>query len=426
MITADLLGDEIRVQVPFVKVVIGPEENGNIFGVFLDSGATKQNTEGVYKSQNVTYPNFIQSLRVEKINGQINTYTLNITYPITQFNDPNFFEKVFSSVSKSREITFSYGDLNAPAFLYRNEKALITDVQNQVNLNDACLNYTVTAVSSSQLASVGVFNFPAYNSVKPSDLIKQMLRENSKYGLLDIFTGMKNMNLVLQKGLIASNDIAVSLQAQRNISILEYIQYLVNSMKSSTNNKDIYVFKVIDGVDEVFPGPYFKVVNATDASNSLDCYSLDIGYDYKTNNAVTSFTIDNNEAYSIFYDYSGKITENKYVERIDDSGNLTTAYAPIISSKNDQGVTYPEDENWWKNVTQFPINATVTIRGLLRPAVLMSKVDIGCFFYGHLLSSGTGNFVISKQVDEIGTNGFFTTLSLIRVGSSERYPNPTF
>ena len=418
MITADLLGKEIRIQVPFVKVQIGDY----VFGIFQASKTTQRDSQGVYRVQNIQYPNYIQTLRVEKINGQVNTYTLNITYAINENNDPNFFEKIFSSVSESRKIVFSYGDLNAPAFVYRNEEALITGVKSQMNLMGASINYTVTAVSSSNLTTIGAFNFPARNNVKPSDVIKEILKNNAKYGLMDIFTGMRNYNQVIQKGLIASNDICVDLVAKRNISILEYIQYLVKSMQSSNDNKDIYVFKVIDSVDEIFNGPYFKVINSTDASNSLDCYSLDVGFEYKTNNAVTNFSIDNQDSYSIFYNYSKKLTTNEYVQRIDDNGTLSTVYAPIISSKNEQGITFPEDENWWKNVTQYPLSATITIRGLLRPAILMSKVDLAIWFYGKL-SIHTGQYVISKQVDEIGVNGFYTTLNMVRVSSSERYPN---
>lgn len=421
MITADLLSDGIRIQVGFVKVVIGEEPNAYTFGIFQTSSTTKRDNQGVYRVQNIQYPNYIQSLKVQKINGQVNTYTLSLKYAITQFNDPNFIDKILSSVSNTRKITFSYGDLNAPAFVYRNEEAIITNVQQQVDLASASILYTIKAVSSSNLSRVGAFNFQA-RTAKPSDIIKEILRNNSKYGLLDLFTGMRNMNLVEQKGLIASNDIVVNLLAKRNISILEYLQYLVKSMKSSNNNQDIYVFKVVDSVDEIFNGPYFRVINSTDASSSIDCYSLDIGFDYQTNNAITQFNIDNNEAYSIYYNYSKKLTTDEYVQRIDDNGTLSSVYAPIISSDNTQGITQPEDENWWKNVTQYPLSATLTIRGLLRPAILMSKIDIGCFFYGKLYAGATGSYIVTQQTDNIDTKGFYTTLKLVRVGSSERYP----
>ena len=62
-----------------------------------------------------------------------------LRYPITQDNDPNFFEKVFSSVSKTRKIIFSYGDLSAPTFLYKNEEAIILDIKNNFDINSAVL-----------------------------------------------------------------------------------------------------------------------------------------------------------------------------------------------------------------------------------------------------------------------------------------------
>lgn len=417
MINYDLLSNSIRVQVPFVKVTIGDYT----FGVFQKSSTTQRDSHGVYQIQNIQYPNYIQNLQVQKINGQVNTYTLNITYSITQFNDPNFFEKVFSSISKTRKIVFSYGDLSAPAFIYRNEEAIITKITEDINVKNTSITYVVQAVSSSNMAKVGSFNFPAYESAQPSAIIKDILKNNVKYGLLDLFTGMRDLDLVEQRQLIYSGDIAIPLEAKRNISVIEYIQYLVNSMKSSENNKDICCLQVVDTVDEIFKGPYFKVVNCTQAGNSLDSFTLDIGYDYETNNAITEFSLDNQEGYSILYNWTKKLNTNEYTQRIDDNGTLQLVYAPLISSKNEQGISYPEDQNWWQSVTQYPIKASLTIRGLLRPAILMSSIDLACLFYGKPHTS-TGKYIITKQVDSIGVGGFFTTLSLIRVGPSERYP----
>ena len=73
MITADLLGNEVRVQVPFVKVVLGSGSSAYTFGIFQSSTTTKRDNQGVYRVQNIQYPNYIQSLQVEKINGQVNT-----------------------------------------------------------------------------------------------------------------------------------------------------------------------------------------------------------------------------------------------------------------------------------------------------------------------------------------------------------------
>ena len=82
----DLLSVDTLVQAPFVKVKIGEYEIGTV-------GKSKSN-----KSIKMTYPNYISKLAIKKINGQVNTYTLSLIYAITQFDDPNKFEKIFSTI----------------------------------------------------------------------------------------------------------------------------------------------------------------------------------------------------------------------------------------------------------------------------------------------------------------------------------------
>lgn len=55
----------------------------------------------------------------------------------------------------------------------------------------------------------------------------------------------------------------------------------------------------------------------------------------------------------------------------------------------------------------------------------MSKIDIGVIFYGRPYAGGTGSYIVTQQTDNIDTRGFYTTLKLVRVGSSERYPKST-
>lgn len=407
--TLSLLENPIRVSTPFISVKIGDYT----FGKYQESSSQIRDNNGAYRLNVFQYPNYIQQLTVAKINGQVNTYTLTLRYAVTPSNDPNFFEKVFSSVSQTRKITFSYGDLAAPNFMYRDEEAIITNLQNQFDLNSATITYTLSAVSSSTLATAGANNFPAYKSIQPSDVIKELLRNNVKYGLLDIFSGMKDLDLVEQRGLIASDDVTVPLDAKVNMSTLDYLKYLVDNMKRNDNKKGIYVLKVIDDTTGDFGGPYFKVINSDTPGDSIDTYELDIGY--PSSNVVTSFTINNNEAYSILYNYSKNLNTNEYIEKIDDNGDLIDIYSPLITSNNNQNTTKPDDENWWKNVTEYPISAQVRIKGLLRPAILMSKLRLNVYFYGRKHIS-SGLYIITKQVDDISENGFFTTLNLVRVG----------
>ena len=409
-----LLENPIRVSTPFIKVTIGDYT----FGVFKQDNNITKNSDGSYRlTSQFTYPNYIQSLQIVKVNGQVNQYTLVLRYPITENNDPNFFEKVFSSVSKTRKIIFSYGDLSAPKFLYKNEEAIILDIKNNFDINSAVIQYNISAVSTCKLATASVFNFtgPEFTGdKKPSDIIKILLRQNSKYGLLDVFSGMRNMDLVESMGLIRSDDCIVTLQNKQNINILDYLRYLVSNMRRSPSlsDKSLYKLVVVDDTSDVLGGPYFKVINTNESSDSLDTYQLDIGY--PSNNVVTSFNIDNNESYSLLYEYSKKLNTNEYVSRIDDNGNISSIYSPNITSNNDIQLTNSNDLNWWKNVTQYPISATVTLKGLLRPAILMSKVRLSVLFYGKAHIS-SGEYIINKQVDTIDGNGCWTTLNLVRV-----------
>lgn len=413
-----LLDNPVRVQTPYIKVQIG----NYTFGVFSQYKGTKKSVSGVYKVQNITYPNYIQSLTIKKYNGQVNQYTLNLTYPITPTSDPNFFEKVFGSISNTRKITFTYGDMSAPKFLYKEEEAIITKIQmTPLSGENAKKAYTIYATSTCKLATAGAHNFVSGEFVgnhKPSDIIKKILKNNTTYGLQDIFTGMQNYSKVISQKLIADDDTIVQLEAKTNINTLDYLNYLVSCMKNSSN-QGVYRMVVVDGTDDLISGVYFKVVNSGIASDSLDTYELTIGY--PSNVVVNSFSIDQNESYSILYNYSETLNTNEYVQRIDDEGNINNIYSPIISSNTENQIAFSNNQNWWKNVTEYPITATVKIQGVLRPTVLMSKVRLNILFYGNK-DIYSGLYLINEEVDEISTSGCWTTLKMIRTGGD----NSTF
>ena len=217
-----LLSSGARVQVPWIKVTIG----NHTFGVYSRVGVEKKNDTDFYQSTyHVQYPNFVQSLDITKINGQVNQYTLVLSYPVTQTDDPNFFEKVFSSVSKTRKIVFSYGDMSMPTYIYREEEAIITKIQTQFDLRSGVINYTVNAVSSAALNAGSNWTFQGGN-FRPSERIKEIFN-NTKYGLQKLFTGMNKSNIDY---LIPSDDKQVSIEPKRNISALDYIIYLVSCM----------------------------------------------------------------------------------------------------------------------------------------------------------------------------------------------------
>ena len=145
----------------------------------------------------------------------------------------------------------------------------------------------------------------------------------------------------------------------------------------------------------------------------MDVYSVDIGYISK--DIVISFNVREQQAYSLLNEYQEKVNEDYYVQRINDNGMLEQVYAPMVTSGNQNFMTREDDKTWWTRVTEFPIEATLTIKGLLKPAILMNYVRLNIFFYGkkHIYS---GLYIILGQQDEINYSGFRTTLQLLRVG----------
>ena len=415
-----LLSSGARVQVPWIKVTIG----NYTFGVYSRVGVEKKNDNDFYQSTyHVQYPNFVQSLDITKINGQVNQYTLALSYPVTQTDDPNFFEKVFSSVSKTRKIVFSYGDMSMPTYIYREEEAIITKIQTQFDLRSGVINYTVNAVSSAALNAGSNWTFQGGN-FRPSERIKEIFN-NTKYGLQKLFTGMNKSNIDY---LIPSDDKQVSIEPKRNISALDYITYLVSCMIPSSFTipqhaaTDIYVLTMHDDTtfdDEyrdtlVEHGSYFKIERVSYKTNKSDAMQIDIGFG-NTGTIVTAFSVSDDENYSLLYDYNDKIEVSPYVKRLDNNGNWIDVWSPGISSSNNYFATRPSDITWWTKVTKYPIKASITVQGLLRPAILMSYVRLNVIFPGGHKHISSGLYLVTQQKDRIDSSGYRTTLSLTKI-----------
>ena len=331
-------------------------------------------------------------------------------------------EKVFSSIKNNREMTLTYGDWNNPSSIYRKETALITGVTSSMSMSSSSIEYTVSGVSNSMTLNAAIYDFPA-REAKPSDVIKEILYSPS-YGLLNTFTGMTNKTVVMNKNLIASDDKVVSIKAQ-SMSALSYLAYLVENMTSISESNDamikqsMYQMCIVDDSSNEMNGPYFKVKNIDSRQNirSMEAgWEVDVGYPGK--NFVMNFEIENDESYSILYDYQGQINQSQYVYRIDNDGNLTMESSPsIMRSKKNKLIT-ETNKTWWTEMTQFPIKAKLTIKGLVRPTILMDYVKLNVVFYGHKhISSGV--YAITQQVDSISSSGYRTTLSLVRIGGDE-------
>lgn len=411
-----LLSSQARVQVPWVKVTIGDYT----FGIFDEKTKSwGKNNAGFYQPFSIQYPEYIKSLEVKKVNGQVNTYTLSIVYPVTQHDDPNFFEKVFSSVSTTRKIIFTYGDAETPAYVYKNEEAIITGITQQFMLASSTITYTITAVSSAALSTDGSITIPATGKeVKPSDEIKKLFKNNKS--LRNTFTGMSVSDL---DSLIEGDDMKVLIESKQNISAIDYINYLAGCMipEGSTPglSKEIYVLTIHD--DSITSsnkalskkGPYFEVKKVSTIMDHGDAYEIDIGIN--TSTIVRSFNIDKNENYSIYYDYQNLAHPETYVRRINNDGEWEDVFAPTSMLREGKFDTKSSDRVWWTKATQFPINATIQIQGLLRPATLMQYVRLNVIFPGGNKHISSGLYIVTRQVDNISESGYATTLGLTRI-----------
>ena len=415
MPNANLVSVPTLVESPFIIVTIG----GYTFGSYVKGDYKKS---GMH--QNVTFPNYMKSLNIIKINGTVNTYTLCFTYQVSHGQDPNLLDRVFSRAAVDRKIVLSYGDWNSPTHIYKEETGIITSVTTTLNMGNSSIDYTVKCTSDAIGLNSTKFHFPA-RYAKPSDVIKEMLT-NSRYGLRDVFSGMQNMNKVLSANLIASNDKKVQLNEQPNATPLQYMNYLVNSMVDVKNSKDTilpeskYFLSIHDDINNEFGGTYFKVSelsNNTLNNDSPDTYVLDVNY--PTDNFITQFNLVNDQSWAILYETSEKLSQETYSYEINDDGNVITSYAPKLlrSSVGNNVSTYKS--NWWSLMTSFPIQATITIKGLTRPSMLMNYVRLNVWFSGAQKHVSSGLYIIIKQEDRMDSTGYKTTLTLLRVGEDK-------
>ena len=416
MAITSLFSSSVMVETPYINITIGDY----IFGVYDKSKGViiPRGAKGKY-----ALPNYVNSMNVTKVNGQINTYTISLTYAIQQGGDPNLIDKVLSSVSGTREIIISYGDYALPTYSFKNEKAMITKVTSQIDNTQSLITYNIICVSTALKLNGEKFYFEKRTNTRPSTIIIDELLSNEKYGLLDIFYGMRNKELL--STLIPTTDRPVTIEEKRDITAFDYLKYLVNCMSdvNDTNDsvKKVYKYTLVinDDTTDTYQGTYFKInriAQNTNKFNAAEIYEVDVGY--PSNSKVMGFSISDDQTYSILYNYANDTANTDYKFLIDDKGEVVPQFAPSISNSRELMKTTEADKTWWSQLTQFPIKATLTIRGLLKPIVLMSIIKINTLFYGkrHISS---GYYTVTKEVDSISAQGYSTTLSLVRIGGDD-------
>jgi len=160
-------------------------------------------------------------------------------------------------------------------------------------------------------------------------------------------------------------------------------------------------------------GPFFKVTRIEKDVKQGDAYTITVGYN--TSTIVTAFSLENNENYALYYEYQEELQPKKYVRRLDNQGNWVDEYCPIVTTNPKTRKSTASDENWWNLITSYPINASITIMGLLRPATLMQYVRLNVVFPGGHKHISSGLYLVTKQEDSLDSTGYKTTLGLTRL-----------
>jgi hypothetical protein len=240
------------------------------------------------------------------------------------------------------------------------------------------------------------------------------------------------MNLSNIDRLIDGSDKTVKLAPKRNISPIDYISYLVSCMvpASFTSGQwastDIYILTMHDdttyenrsSADLEIKGSYFKVERVSYKTNQSDAFQIDIGFG-NTGTIITDFSVTDDENYALLYEYNSQLETDPYVTRIDNKGQTYSVYAPTVTSKNDFFITRPEDITWWTKMTKYPIKASITVEGLLRPAILMSHVRLNVIYPGGRKHISSGLYLVTQQRDVIDSSGYRTTLTLAKISGDD-------
>ena len=390
----ELCSSEMLVQAPYIQV----ELNGIKIGGYNNS---------VDK-----YPNHVMSVTVEKISNQINNYTISLLYQIRAGEDPNLIDTILSRTGYRNKVKIKYGD-SANGIFYKEEEAYIIDVTHKDNVSSASISYTIKAVSSVGFVK---YTYASYSSTtsKPSTEIVKLLYNSGQIStqLQNAFGGMKSRQATLSKNLIPTNDAVVNIPGLADASPYDRLLQLTANMRNPTDPSSTYMLTFMDASNNSSSFKITEIIRRENnsASNVKNCYTLDVGF--PGNTMITSFSLDNDVYWPLYYKYAGKVASYSY--DIDYSGRIIRTKTNPLNIDDKFQSKNVELMNWWEYVRAYPVSATVTIKGLVKPIILMENVYIFSQIYGQQ-DLATGLYSIIGQTDTVNGSGCSTTLKLLKV-----------
>ena len=374
------------VEAPFVEVKIG----NKILGTY---------SKGIY-------PNYIQGLNVEKTNGAVHRYTVQLVHQISPGDNPNYIDQLLSSVGYDI-IQIKYGD-GATSRYYVDNTAMIVDVTQNFDFVNCNITYTITATSLATSLAVNKKNYSATTS-KPSTVIYDLLNTSD---FSSAFPAMKNKTEVARKGLIPTDDAVVNIGAMTNATPVAYLSRLVELMRNPTDSNILYALVFSDSSE----GAGFEIKQVSKSNKTTaQSFVYDVDVNYPENGDIFNFSIDTNYAWALSYNSSA--TPEMYDYEIDDRGSIVGSKVKSYYTDTDDKVA---QESLWTQLTEYPITGTLTTRGLLSESLLMQYIRINSFVFG-IKRSTSGLYIVTKQTDVLNKDGFKTQLSVMRVAGDDEY-----
>ena len=381
------------VEAPFIELTVGDYT----FGTYSDSKAYDR------------YPNDIDSMSIVKTNGSMNEYTINLVHQISPSSNPNFIDELLSKNGYDK-ISIRYGDANSNV-IFNDTNALLIGVNAGFDFVNCNINYTIRATSSAIAIASHKRTFSSVED-KPSNIIRNLLYNDANEDLLTAFPAMRDKNFVEKNNLIPSNDTVVAVEEFKNINAVSYLKNLVAMMKNVTSDiiNSNYILTIENG--------YFNI-NEISPNYIYDSSLYEVDINFPDDNQVFNFNVNTNYTWPIAYEYGEGVSNYNYeitnkgdIKRFNtNSTNLLDYSSHMLSNIN---------SNWWTQVTEFPISATLTCRGLLSPLLLLTYIKINCIYYGSdRINSGI--YIVTGQTDTLNGSGFKTTLSLLRVAGTAQH-----
>ena len=301
--------------------------------------------------------------------------------------------------------------------MFTDTEAIITNVSMNRDYASAKITYVVEAVSTCNYLTSHKMNFPSVTSKPSTEIIKLLYNSTVSNEFKKAFPSMASKTDVMSKGLIPTNDKAVKIPAMKNIDPISYLNYLVSCMcNSTTSNNSVlsnstYMIFYDDNRQNGAGFEIREIKKGQTTNNVNSVFEVTVGY--PDGNNVFSFDITNDKSWAIMYDKNISSPSREYIYTITENGDTKKYYSPELSSSSKVMTT--AEKNWWSYMVGFPVTATLTMRGILRPAHITNYIKINVLFYGqkHIAS---GLYAITEQTDSLSGNGFRTTFSLVRIG----------